>query len=208
MRLTIESTAEVVDIDGVTVRTWHGRTAGNVPVLVYVRSLSPQSRDPAVAAEFGRELEEIAAPRNMTVSILPSVRMPTAPAIGGNTFDAVAAWRAMPDVVRDMIGALAIVERISDLGGCIAQETRDPEAWRWFEAAASESASRLSEIVTAVLLGGDSETMPPRPDLRPLGIAQCRVCGCTEEIGCADGCRWVEPDLCSSHGPFLAEPEG
>jgi len=25
----------------------------------------------------------------------------------------------------------------------------------------------------------------------------CRVCGCTEALGCIDGCYWVEDDLCS-----------
>ena len=29
-------------------------------------------------------------------------------------------------------------------------------------------------------------------------VALCRVCGCTDEAGCADGCEWVEVDLCSS----------
>ena len=26
----------------------------------------------------------------------------------------------------------------------------------------------------------------------------CRVCGCTQNNACPDGCWWVEPDLCSS----------
>lgn len=25
----------------------------------------------------------------------------------------------------------------------------------------------------------------------------CRICGCTEENACPDGCFWVETDLCS-----------
>ena len=25
----------------------------------------------------------------------------------------------------------------------------------------------------------------------------CRRCGCTDEFGCAEGCSWVEDDLCS-----------
>lgn len=28
-------------------------------------------------------------------------------------------------------------------------------------------------------------------------VAECRICGCTDECACADGCWWVEPDLCS-----------
>lgn len=26
---------------------------------------------------------------------------------------------------------------------------------------------------------------------------ECRECGCTDGIGCAEGCHWVESDLCS-----------
>jgi len=26
----------------------------------------------------------------------------------------------------------------------------------------------------------------------------CRVCGCTDERACPDGCHWVEPNLCSA----------
>ena len=26
---------------------------------------------------------------------------------------------------------------------------------------------------------------------------KCRVCGCTQDIGCPEGCYWVEEDLCS-----------
>ena len=29
-------------------------------------------------------------------------------------------------------------------------------------------------------------------------VTLCRVCGCTDEAGCADGCEWVQNDLCSS----------
>ena len=26
---------------------------------------------------------------------------------------------------------------------------------------------------------------------------KCRVCGCTDDYGCPEGCWWVEPNLCS-----------
>lgn len=32
----------------------------------------------------------------------------------------------------------------------------------------------------------------------PASDQACRVCGCTERRGCAEGCFWVEPDLCSA----------
>lgn len=34
-----------------------------------------------------------------------------------------------------------------------------------------------------------------------LGRTICRVCGCWELQACADGCSWVEPDLCSRCAP-------
>lgn len=32
---------------------------------------------------------------------------------------------------------------------------------------------------------------------------KCRACGCTDEIGCDEGCEWVERDLCSACIPKL-----
>lgn len=38
-----------------------------------------------------------------------------------------------------------------------------------------------------------------RPEVRPEGqqVRTCRVCGCTDERACPEGCWWVEEDLCS-----------
>jgi hypothetical protein len=36
----------------------------------------------------------------------------------------------------------------------------------------------------------------------------CRVCGCTQENGCPEGCWWVEPDLCSSCAERIKEEGG
>lgn len=33
----------------------------------------------------------------------------------------------------------------------------------------------------------------------------CRECGCTNDEACDGGCTWIEPDLCSTHRPHLAE---
>ncbi len=30
------------------------------------------------------------------------------------------------------------------------------------------------------------------------GVARCRVCGCTQDRACPDGCCWIDADLCSS----------
>lgn len=38
-------------------------------------------------------------------------------------------------------------------------------------------------------------------DVESVQGTKCRVCGCTEEKACPDGCYWVEPDLCSQCAP-------
>ena len=83
-------------------------------------------------------------------------------------------------------------------GRYIAIEQTDPEAHRPRVAAFSESLSLIYELVTINALDGDDTTMPPRPDLRPLDIRQCRGCGCTDDFACDGGCHWVEDDLCSA----------
>lgn len=46
----------------------------------------------------------------------------------------------------------------------------------------------------------------PRGRFEPFKVARCRVCGCTDNQACPEGCWWVEPDLCSSCAPAAAAP--
>lgn len=48
-----------------------------------------------------------------------------------------------------------------------------------------------SRTKTLVCLFCGAMVLPPGPGV-------CRVCGCTDQYGCPEGCYWVEPDLCSS----------
>lgn len=112
--------------------------------------------------------------------------------------DPVIAWLALRPQVRERIGAAAIVTAVANLGADISIELTDPVAQRRYRAAESEALSLIYELVNVHILGGDDTTLPPRPDLRPLGIRQCRVCGCTGDHPCDGGCDWVETDLCSS----------
>jgi hypothetical protein len=34
--------------------------------------------------------------------------------------------------------------------------------------------------------------------LSDAGIRYCRVCGCTDDYACDEGCEWAEEDLCSA----------
>lgn len=45
---------------------------------------------------------------------------------------------------------------------------------------------------------GFSEFIAARSDLR-----SCSVCGCTDDAGCAAGCHWVGPNLCSECEDFV-----
>ena len=72
MRITLDSTHTVIEMlmDGrvVPARIWEGHTEDGVPVVAWITRISPQTHDPAVAEQFGREL--IATAR-------PSIAMPS-----------------------------------------------------------------------------------------------------------------------------------
>jgi hypothetical protein len=57
MKLTLEPTDKTQSVDGVPHRVWKGETEKGVPVLAYIRAVSPQTHDEAVNAEFARELQ-------------------------------------------------------------------------------------------------------------------------------------------------------
>lgn len=127
--------------------------------------------------------------RAMTAAIVPS-----APA---HVLDPLTAWLALPPDVQQLIGATAIAITVGALGVDLAVERGDPAAHRSRYAASEEAQSLLRALVAINVLDGDDTVLPPRPDLRPLGIRQCRECGCTDDFACDGGCSWVETDLCS-----------
>jgi hypothetical protein len=56
-----------------------------------------------------------------------------------------------------------------------------------------EQASQILELAAA-----EAPTVTPDGKIRNFTVAgECRICGCTNERGCAGGCIWVEPNLCS-----------
>jgi hypothetical protein len=59
MKITIESTDKIVQLNGVPARIWEGQTDSGVPVLCYVSLISPQTHDREVNAQFERELREV-----------------------------------------------------------------------------------------------------------------------------------------------------
>lgn len=73
MRLVIESTETVTELDGVEVRLWEGTTETGRPVKVFVRRIAAD--DPAAQAELERELRESDEPGEMRASRVIPLRM-------------------------------------------------------------------------------------------------------------------------------------
>jgi len=117
------------------------------------------------------------------------------------TLDPVVAWDAIPPAVQRLIGAASVAATVADLGVKIASDTGDGVASAPRYAAVIEALSLIADLVTIHVLDGEDMALPPRPDLRPLGIRQCRACGCTDDFACDGGCSWAEPDLCTACVP-------
>lgn len=102
--------------------------------------------------------------------------------------DVQALWNALSDDERRQVGVAALILAIGIRG---SHEMAVPE--QGFEAAEQAGANLLYELV---------ERRLPKdrrlPDLSPLGVRACRVCGCTDDCACPEGCSWTEDDLCSS----------
>ena len=63
LKLTIEPTDLLTEVDGVPVRLWRGTTPQGHPVQVFVRNLA--SNVPAAQAELARVLREVEEPREL-----------------------------------------------------------------------------------------------------------------------------------------------
>lgn len=76
MKLILEPKALEM-VQGVDCRRWEGVTDKGVPVVAWVRMVSPQTHDPEVNAEFGRELSEITAKMELGPSTARACRAGT-----------------------------------------------------------------------------------------------------------------------------------
>lgn len=61
MKVQLESTTRIIDVNGVPCRVWQGKTDGGVPMHAYI-ALVGVDRD-VDSAEFERDLKEHAPPR-------------------------------------------------------------------------------------------------------------------------------------------------
>lgn len=58
MKIEIESTGKIVELDGVPARVWEGKTKSGIPVHCFVTRISPQTNDDKDIKEFENELKE------------------------------------------------------------------------------------------------------------------------------------------------------
>lgn len=63
MVVTLESTSKLVELNGVPVRIWEGRTESGIPVIAFVTRIAvEQGQTPAVCEQFERELRQVRSP--------------------------------------------------------------------------------------------------------------------------------------------------
>lgn len=69
MKLTLESTTKITEVNGVPARVWEGTTDSGIPVFALVTRVAVH-RDHDSAA-FDAELAEHRAPRNADIEAIP-----------------------------------------------------------------------------------------------------------------------------------------
>lgn len=69
MKITIESTTRIVLVNGVPTRVWQGTSEGGLVIAALVAQIAVDAD--AAPADFGRELEENAAPLPAAMAMFP-----------------------------------------------------------------------------------------------------------------------------------------
>ena len=59
MKIELEPTSAIESVGGQKCRVWEGKTDKGVPVKAWVATVSPQTHDEAVNAEFATELRAV-----------------------------------------------------------------------------------------------------------------------------------------------------
>jgi hypothetical protein len=70
MKITIEKTDEIAEVNGVPARVWNGVTEGGIACSVLVTRLAVSQL--ADASEFERELSETPAPQDLDDRVWPT----------------------------------------------------------------------------------------------------------------------------------------
>jgi hypothetical protein len=69
MKVTLESTSKIVEINGVPARVWEGKTESGIDVHCFITRVAVHKDDDT--SQFERELKENTPPRNADVQAYP-----------------------------------------------------------------------------------------------------------------------------------------
>jgi hypothetical protein len=62
VKLTLEPTDKIQNVDGIPCRIWKGIDDAGTPLLAWVRFVQPQTHDPARLKAFEQKLQELPTP--------------------------------------------------------------------------------------------------------------------------------------------------
>lgn len=62
MKISIESTTKLVELNGIPARIWEGTTESGIKVHCFITRIAVNKNDATAIEEFDRELQECAAP--------------------------------------------------------------------------------------------------------------------------------------------------
>lgn len=68
MKIEIEPTDRIENVNGVPARLWKGKSDRGVPVWAWINTVQPQTHDLQQLADFDRDLRSIEAERQLTSS--------------------------------------------------------------------------------------------------------------------------------------------
>ncbi len=72
MKMTLENTSKIVELNGVPARIWEGRTESGITVVAFVtRVATGEGQPPHIYAEFERELQATRPP-SAEVAAIPA----------------------------------------------------------------------------------------------------------------------------------------
>ena len=71
MKITIESTTKVVDLDGIPARIWEGKTDSGIPVHCFITRIAVDKDDEVANEQFRRELAECKPPSAEVEKVYP-----------------------------------------------------------------------------------------------------------------------------------------
>ena len=158
-----------------------------------------------IQREFANSVE-VSDPAWLTMGVTQPRTLASLPDIvpATRTMDLRAAWdsltpelQAQAGMAAIAIGASVLVMMIEEHEMPSWQHAANARVTNFYDAADEECSKLLGIIVEANVLGGDINRLAP-PSLASLDIRQCVGCGCTDKVGCSQGCSWTGPLVCSA----------